>query len=134
AEQKMVDAIFSSSPDAPQSLQGDILDTFEYIKKHKEVYKILLASCTINGFINKLTQKIITRSKPQLVSTIGDIDEKLAENISRFYAGGAAALLYGWVIENDCSTPAEVLLKTAGYVAYLLYKEKNSSKEPRADL
>ncbi|MGN1115454.1 MAG: TetR/AcrR family transcriptional regulator [Candidatus Ornithomonoglobus sp.] len=126
AEQKIVDSIFDGKPDEPQSFQRDILDTFEYIKANKEVYKILLTAHKINGFIDKLSQKIIARSKSQLVSTVGNLDDKLAENVSLFYIGGAAALLYGWVVENDCSTPAEVLLKTAGDVAYLLHDEKNS--------
>lgn len=126
-EQEMVDAIFSNSSDSPQSLQNDVLSSFEYIKEHKEVYKLLLSAHNINGFISKLSKKVIDRSKPRILQIIGNIDDKIAENISLFYTGGAAALLYGWVVENDCSTPAKVLLRTAGYVADMLYEEKQNT-------
>lgn len=125
-EQKLVDSIFVGKPDEPQSFQCDILDAFEYIKENKEIYKIILTDRTANGFTNKLCQKIIDRSKPQLINIVGNLDDKLAENVSMFYIGGAAALLHGWVVENDCSTSAEILLKTAGDVAYLLHDDKKS--------
>lgn len=124
AEQKMIDMMFDDIPEISVSLPGNILSTFEYIKNHKDEYKVLMTSHNVNGFINKLSKKIIASSKQKILETLIGVDEKIIENVTFFYVGGAVALLYGWVVENDCRTSAAELLDAASYLADFIYEEK----------
>ncbi|MGM9937582.1 MAG: TetR/AcrR family transcriptional regulator [Candidatus Ornithomonoglobus sp.] len=123
-EQKMVDKIFEEGQIVALSLSDNVLKTFQYIKEHKEEYKVLLTSHNINGFIDKLSKKIISSSKSKLAETLPGVDAKILKNITLFYVGGAAALLYGWVVENDCSTSAAELLGAASYLFDIMHEEK----------
>ncbi len=123
-EQKMIDKMFEDISETDVSLPENMLSTFEYIKNHKEEYKVLMTSHNINSFVNKLSKKIIVSSKQKISDTLIGVDEKIVENVTLFYVGGAVALLYGWIVENECRTSAAELLDAASYLSDIMYERK----------
>lgn len=125
-EQKMLDEIFDDESGEYRSLPTYVLKTFEYIKSHKDIFKMMLTGYNINGFVNKLGKRLSERTTHVLPKVVKNYDEKIAENVILFYVGGAASLIYGWVVDNDCEIPAETLMQTVGYVAdvLLVYREE----------
>lgn len=132
-EDKMIDMIFDDPSEVSDSIPRNVLKTFECIKKHKDKYKILFTSRNMNDFTNKLCKKIMLVSKQKLTGTLPGVDEKVTDNIALFYVGGAIALLYGWVVENGCSTSPMELFKAASYLSDFLYAEKQRHRNENPD-
>lgn len=123
-EQRMINKIFEYVPDDTSAMPDHILKSFEYIKDHREEYKIFFSTDTAENFSTKLCKTLANRSKEQVKTILPDTDDKITENVVMFYVGGAVSLLYGWVVENNCETSPIELLETANSFYDYLYKEK----------
>lgn len=123
-EQKMIDMIFEDFPDDMTSPREDLLKSFEYIKSHREEYKIIFSANTQVDFSIKLGKTLVNRSKKTIKDIMPKTDESVARNAAMFYVGGAVALLYGWIVDNDCKTSPVELINTANSIYDYLYNEK----------
>ena len=122
-EQQMVDRIYIEGNSERRPINDSILKVFDYIKLHKEEYKTLLVKHLRFGFINKLSDKILSESMPFMEKVIPNVNEETVKNASYFYVGGAVALLHGW-LENDCAIPCEELLSASLLMADYVYETR----------
>ena len=122
-EQRMVDRIFDGKIFDSNGLTENVYNAFEYIKQHKDEYKIVVVKHVSTGFIAKLSDKIMTASQPIMSQILPDISPQAVKNVASFYVGGAFALLKAW-LEEDCRTPYKELLEAGGGMTEYIYSER----------
>ncbi len=111
-EQQFIDNIFDTISDQFLDLSDSVMQTFDHIKMNKDQYRILFSVDNGRRFVLKLFDALTGRHLPQVKKAFPEYNEDAAKNICMIYVGGAIALLYGWIVENDCEIEPKELLKT----------------------
>ena len=125
-EQQMVDSVFIPVDNTGDGMISGILNTFEYIKKHKTAYKLFLNVNRGSGLIRKLTVRLTEQLTPRIKEMLPDCSDSLARLAAIIHVGGATALLYDWVVNNDCQIPAIAIIRTVSDMTDIMYREKQS--------
>ena len=125
-EQQMVDAIFTPVDNNGNEMINGILNTFEYIKNHKNAYRVFLNVNRGSGLIRKLTERLTDQFTPRIKEMLPGCSDQLARLAAIIHVGGATALLYDWVVNNDCEVPAIEIIRTVSEMTDIMYREKQS--------
>ena len=93
--------------DNTTSTIGYIEEFLKYIKKEKELFKILLCNQSDTDFENKYITNSMNLVKIRVVSPFEGEDEQY---VITFLVRGCLSILQQWAL-NDCNTPVEELAK-----------------------